>query len=292
MSQSDAFIGTALPANRDSRTHMPSPASLIRRCLFILLLAVSGAVAHAQESGEYQLGGGDSVRITVFLSPELTTEARLSESGTLTFPMLGTITLGGLTIPRAETYIADRLRQGNFVQRAQVTVNVLQYRSQQVSLLGSVARPGRYPLEVRGIRLTELLATAGGVAPGGADSIILARRGADGQIVRTTIDLPSIYLDGRTELDIVLQGGDSLYVPRQPQFYIYGQVGRPGNYPMERNMTVSQAIAKGGSLTLRARESGVRLLRRDKDGKMVESTPKMDDRLEPDDQIFVRESLF
>lgn len=265
---------------------------MFRTWLFFLLITTSWASVHAQAAAEYELGGGDSVRITVFLSPELTTEARLSEAGTLTFPLLGTIKLGGLSIPAAEASVADRLRQGNFVQRAQVTVNVLQYRSQQVSILGSVSRPGRYPLEVRGTRLSEMLATAGGIAPTGADTIILTRPGPNGQTTRTEIDLPSIYLDGRTDLDVVLQGGDALYVHRQPQFYIYGQVGRPGNYPMERNMTISQAIAKGGSFTLRSRESGVRLLRRDKDGKMVESTPKMDDRLQPDDQIFVRESLF
>ena len=267
-------------------------AALMRHLRLLAFFFMWVVPVQAQPAGDYELGGGDSVRIIVFLSPELTTETRLSESGTLTFPMLGTIKLGGLTVPQAETFISERLRQGNFVQRAQVTVNVLQYRSQQVSILGSVGRPGRYPLEVRGMRLTEMLATAGGVAPSGADTIVLTRRGPNGQTTRTEIDLPSIYLDGRTDMDVVLQGGDSLYVHRQPQYYIYGQVGRPGNYPMERNMTVSQAIAKGGSFTLRSRESGVRLLRRDKDGKMVESTPKMDDRLLPDDQIFVRESLF
>ena len=264
----------------------------LRRLWPLLMMAAIYTSASAQQTGDYELGGGDTVRITVFLSPELTTEARLSDSGTLTFPMLGTIRLGGMTAPRAEAFIADRLREGNFVQRAQVTVNVVQYRSQQVAILGSVGRPGRYPLEVRGTRLTELLATAGGVAPNGADTVILSRRSPDGQTSRTEIDLPSIYLDGRSDLDVVLQGGDSLYIHRQPQFYIYGQIGRPGNYPLERNMTVSQAIAKGGSFTLRSRESGVRLLRRDKDGKMVESTPKMDDRIQADDQIFVRESLF
>jgi polysaccharide biosynthesis/export protein len=255
-------------------------------------LALLANQSVAQPLQDYELGGGDAVRIAVFLSPELTTEVRLSEEGLVTLPMIGQVKLGGLTIPQAETLLANRLKEGNFIQKAQVTMSVANFRSQQVSVLGNVGKPGRYPLEVKGMRLTELIASAGGITSGGADTIVFTRRDSKGNVTMQEIDVPSIFLNNDKTNDIILQGGDSIYVHRQPIYYIYGQVGRPGNYSIERGMTVSQAIAKGGSFTLRSRESGIRLLRRDASGKIVESIPKMDDLIKADDQIFVRESLF
>jgi polysaccharide biosynthesis/export protein len=260
--------------------------------VFQIVLLISAGNCFAQSVLDYELGGGDSIKTSVFLSPELTAEVRLSEDGLVSLPMIGQIKLLGLTVPQAEALIATKLKEGNFIQKAQVSVAVVAYRSKQVSVLGSVGKPGRYPLEFKGIRLSEMLAMAGGIAGGGDDKIILTRKNKQGKVESAEIDLPSIYLNNRQELDIELIGGDTLYVHRQPIYYIYGQVGRPGNYPIERGMTVGQAIAKGGSFTLRSRESGVRLLRRDKSGKIVESTPKLDDPMQPDDQIFVKESLF
>jgi polysaccharide biosynthesis/export protein len=273
----------------------------LRMTLFKLIVQIVSIVAlftqlplsaFAQSSNEYELGGGDSVKISVFLSPELTTEVRLSEAGAVSLPMVGRLQLGGLTIPQAEALLESKLKDGNFIQRPQVTMAVVSFRSQQVSILGNVGKPGRYPLEVKGMRLTDLLANAGGVTAVGSDMLIHTRREQSGKVVTREIDLPSIFLNNDQSQDLVLQGGDSVYVHRQPNYYIYGQIGKPGNYVIERGLTVSQAIAKGGSYTLRSRESGVRLLRRDNSGKMVEVTPKMDDLVKPDDQIFVRESLF
>jgi polysaccharide biosynthesis/export protein len=261
-------------------------------CLVWLISSSIFGNANSQVISDYELGGGDSVKISVFLSPELTTEVRLSELGTVSLPMVGTVKLGGMTIAAAENHLANKLREGNFIQKAQVTMAITTYRSQQVSVLGNVGRPGRYPLEVKGTRLTELIAQAGGISATGADVLVFSRRDAQGNVTTREIDIPSIFLNNDKGSDVVLQGGDSIYVHRQPIYYIYGQVGRPGNYTIERGMTVAQAIAKGGSFTLRSRESGVRLLRRDSRGSIVETTPKMDELLKPDDQIFVRESLF
>jgi polysaccharide biosynthesis/export protein len=260
-------------------------------CALGIYLCMSVAL-FAQPTNEYELGGGDSIKISVFLSPELTTEVRISEAGAVSLPMVGKLQLGGLTIPQAEALLESKLKDGNFIQKPQVTMAVINFRSQQVSILGNVGKPGRYPLEVKGMRLTDLLANAGGVTSVGSDSLIHTRRDTNGKVVTKEIDLPSIYLNNDQSQDLVLQGGDSVYVHRQPNYYIYGQVGRPGNYVIERGLTVSQAIAKGGSYTLRSRESGVRLLRRDAAGRMIELTPKMDDLVKPDDQIFIRESLF
>jgi polysaccharide biosynthesis/export protein len=137
-----------------------------------------------------------------------------------------------------------------------------------------------------------LIAIAGGITLGGSDTVILNRQTPNAEQSKVEIDLPSIYLEGKNQLDVVLQAGDSVYVHRQPNFYISGSVGRPGNYVVDRGLSIGQAIAKGGSYTLRSRESGVRLLRRDTSGKVVERIPSMDELIQADDHIFIRESLF
>lgn len=242
-----------------------------------------------QAEADYELGPGDTVRITVFQNPDLTTEARVSESGQISFPLLGTIKVGGRTLSDAGRLLSQRLRAGSFVAQAEVTVNIIQFRSQQVSVLGMVGRPGRYPIEVRGTKLTEVLALAGGILPMGADQVIVI--GGDPPR-RREIDLPGLYLYGRTEDDIVLNGGDSLYVHRAPQVYVFGQVQRPGNYQILRDMTVSQAVATAGGFTLRARQGGIVLKRAAPDGRIVSRAAGQDDAVRPNDQIYVEESLF
>lgn len=252
------------------------------------------SLAHAQNAApreDYPLGPGDSVRVQVFQSPDLTVEARISESGVISFPLLGVIRIGGLSPSDAEKLIARRLKEGNFLQNPQVTLNVTSFRSQQVSVLGNVNRPGRYPLETTGMRLTEVLSLAGGVTPTGADEVVLmAVRG--GKIERIEIDLVEMFATGDATKDMVVHAGDVIYVNRAPNFYVYGQVQRPGMYALDRGMTVAQALAKGGGLTLRGTDKGVRVHRRYGGRTVQVLEPKLDDPIRPDDLIFVRESIF
>src|SRR5260221_302359 len=124
------------------------------------------------ESRLESLGMGDMVRVTVFRNPELTTEARVSERGTILFPMIGEVPVAGLTPYQAGSRIADKLRAGKFVVNPEVTVSLAQVNSRQVSVLGSVVKPGRYPLDSTNVRLSDFLAVAGGIAPGGPDDVI------------------------------------------------------------------------------------------------------------------------
>jgi polysaccharide export outer membrane protein len=259
--------------------------------LLLAGLFAATAVLAQSAANDYPLGAGDVVRVQVFQNLDMTTEARVSEAGEISLPLIGAVKVGGLTPGDAEKLIATRLRDGGFMQRAQVTVNVQQFRSQQVSVLGSVGRPGRYPLEQRGVRLTEMLATAGGILPTGSDTLILIRR-EGGKTTRTTVDLPSLYLNDRPDLDIEVKGGDSIYVHRASVIYVFGQVQRPGQFTLEREMNVRQALAKAGGFTMRAREQKVLVQRIGRDGKSVESELGLDDAVLADDQIYVRESLF
>jgi polysaccharide export outer membrane protein len=257
--------------------------------LFVMLAAVELQAQGAQP--EYRLGPGDNIRISVFQNPDLTVETRVTENGTISFPLIGTVRVGGLTIPAAEQAIATALREGNFIRQPQVNIVLLKNLGNQVSVLGQVGRPGRYPLETFNIRLSEMLAIAGGIAPTGADiAIVTGTR--DGKALRKEIDVPRMFLENRLEDDIVVAGGDVIYVHRQPLFYIYGEVQRPGSYRIERGMTVRHALAQGGGPTMRGTERGLRLYRRGGDGNVQVLNPDLGDPVLPDDVLYVRESLF
>jgi polysaccharide export outer membrane protein len=253
--------------------------------------AQAPAAAPAAPAAEYRLGVGDVLRITVFQNPELTLESRLNEGGVLSFPLIGSVRVGGLSVPEAERLIADSLARGNFLRNPQVTIIVLQVRGNQVNVLGQVGRPGRYPLETADTRLTDMIALAGGVAPGGADVVVVTGT-RDGKPFRDEVDLPALFAAGGAARDIVLRNGDAVWVDRQPLVYIYGEVQRPGPMRLERGMTLLQALATGGGLTPRGTEKGIRVHRKGGNGEVEVTQPAMTDTLREGDVVFVRESLF
>ena len=254
--------------------------------------ASSPAAASAQPAPvEYRLAAGDVVRITVYANPDLTVEARITEGGVVSYPLLGAVTIGGRTVGAAEKLIADGLRNGNFVRQPQVTVTLLQLRGHQASVLGQVNRPGRYPLEQTDLRLSDLLAIAGGVAPLGADQAVLSGQ-RDGRPYRVEVDLPSLFAAGGRDRDPLVLNGDVVWVDRQSLVYIYGEVQRPGAMRLERDMTLMQVLATGGGLTQRGTEKGIRVHRKGDDGKVRVIQPALDDKVRDGDVVYVRESLF
>jgi polysaccharide biosynthesis/export protein len=278
-------------------------SKLISRRLFasapLLLVAAPGLVwaqqspsaAAANANAQYRLAAGDTIRISVYQSADLTLETRLTEAGTISYPLLGSVALAGLTVSEAEKKIADGLRTGNFVKQPQVSVAVQQVRGNQVSVLGQVGKPGRYPLETGNVQLTDMIATAGGVVPGGADQVVVVGT-RNGQPYRAEIDLPSVFGPNRRANDLTLQNGDVIWVERAPMIYMYGEVQKPGSLRLERGMTVMQALAASGGLTQRGTERGLRVHRRDAEGKVRIIEPAMTDKLQPEDIIYIRESVF
>ncbi len=242
-------------------------------------------------AAEYRLGSGDVVRVNVYQNPDLTLETRVTEAGIVSYPLLGAIRLGGLSVTAAEKLIADGLRGGNFVKQPQVTILVLQVRGNQASVLGQVNRPGRYPIEVADMRLTDLLAMAGGAATGGSDLVIVTGT-RDNQPFRLEVDLPLVFAVGGKDKDILILNGDAVWVDRQPLVYIYGEVQRAGPMRLERGMTLMQSLASGGGLTQRGTEKGIRVHRKTAEGKVQVITPGLDDKLLDGDVVYVRESLF
>lgn len=240
---------------------------------------------------DYKLGAGDAIGVQVYQSPDLTVDARVSESGVIGYPLVGSVQLGGLTISEAEKKIADALRSGGFVKSPQVNIVLRQVRGNQVAVLGQVSRPGRFPLETFNTRVSDMLAAAGGTTVTGDDVLIVTGQ-RDGRPFRKTIDIPKLFSSEKTDDDIVLSAGDTLFVNKAPMFYIYGEAQRPGLYRVERGMTVMQALAQGGGPTVRGSQNRLRLHRRDADGKVIETSPRLTDIVRPEDVLYVRESLF
>jgi polysaccharide export outer membrane protein len=239
---------------------------------------------------DYRMGTGDVVRITVYGNPDLTTEARVGEDGGLTFPLIGAVKASGVTPSAVEKDIAGRLAKGGFIVDPNVNLNIVQFRGQQISVLGRVNRPGKFTLE-KVSRVTDALALASGISIDGADTVTLVRT-QGGKTEYRDIDLVALFKPGGEASNVVVQDGDVLNVARQAMFYIYGEVQRPGSFRLEQNMNVVQALSMGGGITARGTQRGIKILRRDDKGDLQELETKAADLVRKDDVIYVKESLF
>jgi polysaccharide export outer membrane protein len=240
--------------------------------------------------GREILGASDSIRITVFQNPDLTTDARVSQSGSIVFPLIGEVRLAGLTAAEAGTRIADQLKVGGFIINPQVSVVIVQVRSRQVTVLGQFAKPGTYVLEDNRSRLTDILTLAGGISPTGSETLrVLTNRG--GKYEEHEINYSALFRGGNPSINIQLENGDTIFVERAPVFYIYGEVQRAGAYRLEPNTIVMQALSLGGGLTARATERGIGINRRMPNGALMMIDAKLTDPIQADDIVYVRERL-
>jgi polysaccharide export outer membrane protein len=270
-----SFVG----AGRDSRR--------IGLIALLMICSVLSSLAQAAADADYRLGPGDLLRVNVFGSPELSGEVRISESGFITYPLIGQVQVGGKSPAQVEAQLVSQFTEGGYLRNPQVSVLVVEYRSQKVSVMGHVTKPGQYPLTTAS-KVLDVLAEAGGpINEEAADTATLMRK--DGS--KAAIDLTALF-SGDPAQNYAVGGGDTLFVPRAPQFYVYGEVQKPGMYKLERGMTVSRAISKGGGITPRGSERRVVVKRRDKDGKEQVYSARGSDLLQADDVLMVKEGLF
>jgi polysaccharide biosynthesis/export protein len=230
-------------------------------------VAQSGTANYSLES----IGAGDMVRISVFRNPDLTTETRVSERGTVLFPLVGEVSVQGLTPAQAGSKIAEKLRQGKFVVNPEVTLSLMQVNSRQVSV-------------------TDLLAIAGGISPTGSDQVTIVST-RNGKTTSTEIDIPSMLRNGDLSQNVALEPGDTVFVHRAPMVYVYGEVQKGGAYRLENGMTVMQALAMSGGITPRGTDRGIKVTRKE-GGKARDLNVRLTDPVQTDDVIYVRESLF
>jgi polysaccharide export outer membrane protein len=255
------------------------------------ICAFGFAAAPARAQPEYLLAPGDILKISVFKNPDLSLDVRVSETGAIGYPLIGSVPVKGLTLPAAEAKISQMLRDGGFVVNPQVNILLTEGFGNLVSVIGEVNKAGRYSVDAAGGHVSGMLAAAGGVAPTGGELIWISGM-RNGKQFRRDVDIVKMSATGNTADDIELFGGDTVYVSRAPMFYIYGQVQKPGQYRLECGMTVIQALAEGGGLTGKGTQRGIVRHRRDANGKVKEEGVSMDDDVQDMDVIYVKESLF
>lgn len=256
----------------------------------VLILATVFASRLAQSAEEYVLGGGDTVNITVYDQPDLSTEARISQdNGAITYPLLGEVKIAGLTPEAAGKKIGNMLKENGILKFPEVTVTVRDYVSQKIPIMGQVNKPGEYALKGES-RVVDMLSQAGGVIPEAADVIYVVKQD-NGKQVRREIDLLQFYA-GDMSQNIKVVEGDFILVPKMDTFYIHGEVKRPGSYRLERGMTAMQALSVGGGLTERGSLRGMKVTRRKAGGGTEAVSVELTDELKPDDVLYVKERLF
>jgi polysaccharide export outer membrane protein len=258
--------------------------------LAVLLVMLGMQAGPSRAAVNYELGPGDVLRITVYNHPDLATVTRVSDASDITFPLLGKVSVKGLSTSKAEAKLARLLDEKGIIKHPQVNVFVEQHRSQMVSILGYANKPGNYPAE-EASTLIDLLALAGGVSSTAADTLTVTKQEGKKK-VQIKVDILSLLKGGSLQQNVALAPGDVVYVPRMDVFYIYGEVQRPGMYRLERDMTVMQALSVGGGITPRGTQRGIKIKRRGSDGGMQMDKAGLTDLVATDDVIYVEESLF
>lgn len=254
----------------------------------------------------YLIGSQDVLTITVFGEPELSGKYTVEQDGTFTYPQLGRIKAGGVTLRALEQELKRQLADG-YLKNPQVAVAIETYRSQRILVMGEVRSPGEYQLAGE-TTLLAALARAGSTLPSAGREVIIARapRRESGEpplpsrslvpleeesgvdVVR--IDLGELQA-GNLSLNIQLQDGDTVNIPRAQSVFVTGQVKTSGAYAVDRGTSVLQVLSLAGGLTDRGSEGRITILRT-VNGKKSEIKAKLTDTVEPGDTIVVRERFF
>jgi polysaccharide export outer membrane protein len=237
-----------------------------------------------------QIGVGDSIMISVYDQPDMTATVYVSDDGTVPVALAGPVHVAGLSPAGAAQAIEKALRVGKYFKDPHVTITIVQVRSQRVSVLGEVASAGRYPIDSK-TSVFDLLAQAGGVKDTAATTIYLLRT-ENGTTARYPIDLRIMSGGSKSPSTLSLQAGDSILVPKADEFYIYGEVAAPAKYRLEPNMTLVQAIVRAGGVTIRGSRNRVEIKRKGPNGETLLIKGKLDELVQPDDVIRVKESIF
>jgi polysaccharide export outer membrane protein len=222
-----------------------------------------------KDISELRIVSGDLLSVSVYDNPELTGSYRVDLEGYLTLPLCGKVNLRGLTIPEAAKRIETAFKDGQILNQPQVNIDVVQYAGQYVTVMGEVSIPGRVAL-IAPTRLGEVLALAGGVTQL-AGTRIKIRHGADDAAPEE--EVPYSRSQGNRETDaILLRPGDTVTVPRVGVVYVLGAVNRPGGYVMQEDgkLNVAEALAMSGGTLLQANTNGLRVIRRNPDGTVLD----------------------
>lgn len=260
----------------------------------------AGSGAPAAGAQEYLFGVGDRLEVTVFGHEDLSRTIEVRADGTINLPLVGDIKVEGKGSRALAEELSARLGS-EFLVDPRVSVEVREYRSHWVTLMGEVKTPGRYPLR-RNMRLLEVLAEAGGPTKEAGRQLLLTTP-ADGATAtrESMISLQDLYKAGESDANPILRHGDVVTVLERELFYIRGEVNRPSAYVLETGMTLVKAIAIAGGLTPYARGKEIQILRSGPGGaqeritlnlKAIEDGKHEDLALQSEDVIIVPRRVF
>lgn len=236
------------------------------------------------------IGVGDVVTVTVYGRPELETTVYVANDGSIDMPLAGRIPIAGLEPSAAARLIEKALLDGELLTNPQVSLTFAEFRSQQISVLGEVRTPGRFPLPTR-TTVLDALAQAGGFTELGGGEVVVLRPYDDG-VQQYTLDIEQFANDGLSAASFELRGGDTVLAPKAKRFYIYGEVRLPSVYRIEPGMTVMQALSVAGGLTERGSDRRVEIRRPQPDGSFRKLSVDLGDPVLENDVIRVRERIF
>jgi polysaccharide export outer membrane protein len=283
---------------------------MVKQLISLVLLAASlaPALSAAQDaprppaSPTYLIGPADVLKIQVFEEASLSGNYSVDSDGTISFPFLNRVPVRGKTLSEVESVITAGLR-ADYVRRAQVSVEIAQYRSRSIYVMGEVKAPGKYTIEGQAT-LLEVIAKAGSFTPSAGPEIILQRY-KDGMAAAVaaapaspnspdTAEMLRVKIDdlkaGLFTANILLQDSDTIIIPAAERYYVTGFVKTPGSFVLRPGMTIQQAIAEAGGLTDRGSTRRIKITRK-VNGKDVEIDARMSDLVQPNDTIKVPQRL-
>ncbi|MEO8677479.1 MAG: polysaccharide biosynthesis/export family protein [Vicinamibacterales bacterium] len=262
--------------------------------------APAAPASSPQASLSYVVGASDVLTIKVFDEPTLSGVYNVDSDGAISFPFVGRVVVSTKTVRDVEALLTKLLADG-YVRRPQVSVEISQFRGRSIFVLGEVRAPGKYSIEGQ-VTLLEVIAKAGSLTATAGNLIIVQRYKDEiptvlapalpgdervAEIMRVSMD---DLREGRVTANLLLQDGDTIFVPQADRFYVTGFVKSPGQFVLVPNMTVRQAIAVAGGLTERGSTRGMKIIRRVGD-KEVEVDAKMSDPVKANDTIKIRQRL-
>ncbi|HER63515.1 MAG TPA: hypothetical protein ENO11_06025 [Desulfobacteraceae bacterium] len=224
------------------------------------------SMADEKNTTDYILGSGDLITITVFESEELNTETRISSRGDVAMPLLGRVHVEGLTAVEAEKKIEQALIK-DYMHTAHVSLFIKERMNQQITLVGAVKQPGTFETQSRK-RILEVLAFAGGLSSTAADTAYITRKNKDDATNQVfLVDLDALLTEGKVDMNMLIQGGDVIFIPESDMIQVDGAVRRPGSFKIDGDLTVDSAIASAGGLANYADEDDIKLIRKNREGK-------------------------
>ena len=265
--------------------------------VMLALLLSAQAPPPAKQDINYVVGPSDVLRVTVFNEPQLSGAFRVENDGSFNYPFLGRVKAGGLTVGTVASSIKIGLLNG-YLRDPQVTVEVDEFRSQSVFVLGEVRNPGKYILS-GAVSLLDALAQAGSITANAGAEVMILRPQATGTNQPTLPgqgDAEIVHLnireieDGDLSQNVAIRDGDTIFIPKVDRFFVIGMVRNAGSYPLERNMTVLQAISTAGGISERGSNRRLKIVRI-VDNKRKEIDARPTDIVEPGDTIVVPQRL-